>query len=409
MNRNTDFVPFALPSIGPEEEAAVLEVLRSGWLTTGKVAKAFEEEFASFVGARRALSVNSATSGLHLILDAFGVGPGVKVAMSPYTFASDAAVVRQLGGEVAFCDISREDYNLDPELLDELLAREPAIRVVVPVHIGGMPCRMGEILEIARRRGVRVVEDSAHGFPLRLAEGYAGTIGDAGFYSFYATKTITTGEGGMVVCRDEEAMKRMETMRLHGFDRTAWDRYTSKTASWRYDIVEPGYKYNLPDLLAAVGRAQLGKARRFLEERRAIAARYLEAFGGESAFEMPPLHPEHSWYLFSLRVVPEVLGIGRDEFAERLQASGIGVSVHFIPLHTMSYWSKRYGLKREDFPESYSKFSRTLSLPIWQGMSEAQVDRVIETALKIARERRAQPAAAPGPVSVGDPPRRGNL
>jgi dTDP-4-amino-4,6-dideoxygalactose transaminase len=384
MNRNTDFVPFALPSLGPEEEGAVLEVLRSGWLTTGKVAKAFEEEFASFVGARRALSVNSATSGLHLILEAFGVGPGVKVAMSPYTFASDAAVVRQLGAEVAFCDIARDDYNIDPELLDELLSRDPSIKVVVPVHIGGMPCKMGRILEIARSRGVRVVEDSAHGFPLRLPEGHAGTLGDASFFSFYATKTITTGEGGMVLCRDEEALKRMERMRLHGFDRTTYDRYTSRTATWRYDVVEPGYKYNLPDLLAAVGREQLKKADRFRDERRRIAARYLEAFAGHPALEMPPTHPEHSWYLFSLRLRPEALAIGRDEFAERLQAAGIGVSVHFIPLHTMSYWSKRYGLAPEDFPEAYSKFSRSISLPIWQGMSPAQVERVVEAVLEVA-------------------------
>jgi dTDP-4-amino-4,6-dideoxygalactose transaminase len=389
MNRNSDFVPFALPSIGKEEEAAVLEVLRSGWLTTGKVARSFEEEFASFVGLSRALAVNSATSGFHLILDALGVGPGAKVAMSPYTFASDAAVARQLGAEIAFCDIAKEDYNLDPSLLDELLARDPSIRVVVPVHIGGMPCRMGEILAIARRRGVRVVEDSAHGFPLKLPEGDAGTLGDAGFYSFYATKTITTGEGGMVVAKDEAIIKRMETMRLHGFDRNAWDRYTSRTASWRYDIVEPGYKYNLPDLLAAVGREQLKKANRFLEERRAIAARYLAAFGSHPAFEMPPEHPAHSWYLFSLRLRPEALTIGRDEFAERLQSAGIGVSVHFIPLHTMSYWSKRYALKPEDFPESYSKFSRTISLPIWQGMSGSQVDRVVEAVLETAEGARS--------------------
>ena len=385
MKASTDFVPFALPSIGAEEEKAVLEVLRSGWLTTGKVARAFEEEFASFVGAKRALAVNSATSGLHLALDALGVGPGTKVAMSPYTFTSDAAVVRQLGGEVVFCDISKADYNIDPALLDDLLSRDGSIRVVIPVHLGGMPCRMAELLEIASSHGVKLVEDSAHGFPLRLPEGAAGTLGDAGFYSFYATKTITTGEGGMVVARDDAMMKRMEMMRLHGFDRTAWDRYTSNTASWRYDVVEPGYKYNLPDLLAAVGREQLKKADLFLEQRRAIARRYLEAFGGDPAFEMPPTHSAHSWYLFSLRLRKGALSIDRDEFADRLQAAGIGVSVHFIPLHTMSYWSKRYSLKPSDFPEAYDKFSRTISLPIWQGMSEDQVDRVIEAVLDTAQ------------------------
>jgi dTDP-4-amino-4,6-dideoxygalactose transaminase len=388
MNRNTDFIPFARPSIGPEEEAAVLEVLRSGWLTTGKVARAFEEEFASFVGTPRSLAVNSATSGLHLALEALGIGPGTKVATSPYTFASSAAVARHLGAELAFCDVSRDDYNIDPGLLDELLARDPSIKAVVPVHVGGMPCKMGDILEIARRRGVAVVEDAAHAFPLRLPEGAAGTLGDAGVYSLYATKTITTGEGGMVVARDEALLKRMETMRLHGFDRAAWDRYTSKTASWRYDVVEAGYKYNLPDLLAAVGREQLKKADLFLGQRREIAGRYIGAFASSPALEAPPSHPAHAWHLFSLRLRPEALSIGRDEFIERLQAAGIGVSVHFIPLHTMSYWSRRYGLEPGDFPEAYAKFSRTISLPIWQGMGGAQVDRVIEAVLETAQGAR---------------------
>jgi dTDP-4-amino-4,6-dideoxygalactose transaminase len=384
MKASIDFVPFARPSIGLEEESAVLEVLRSGWLTTGKVARAFEEEFASFVGARRCLAVNSATSGLHLALEALGTGPGSKVATSPYTFASDAAVARHLGAEVAFCDISKDDYNIDPALLDELLSRDHSVKAVIPTHVGGYPCRMKDILEIARRHKVTVVEDAAHGFPLRLPEGAAGTLGDAGVYSLYATKTITSGEGGMVVARDEHALKRMETMRLHGFDRAAWDRYTSKTASWRYDVIEAGYKYNLPDLLAAVGREQLKKADLFLAQRRAIASRYLAAFADHPALENPPVHPAHAWHLFSLRIRPERLAIGRDEFFERLQAAGIGVSVHFIPLHTMTYWAKRYSLEPNDFPEALAKFSRTISLPIWQGMSDAQVERVIEAVLSTA-------------------------
>jgi dTDP-4-amino-4,6-dideoxygalactose transaminase len=389
MSPNTDFIPFARPSIGEEEERAVLEVLRSGWLTTGKVARAFEEEFASFVGAKRALAVNSATSGLFLALEALGIGPGTKIATSPYTFASSAAVARHLGAEVAFCDIGDEDYNVDPARLEELLSRDPSIKAVVPVHVGGLPCRMGEILGACRGRGVKVVEDAAHALPLRLPEGDAGTLGDAGVYSLYATKTITSGEGGMVVARDEAALKRMETMRLHGFDRAAWDRYTSTTASWRYDVVEAGFKFNLPDLLAAVGREQLKKAEHFLEQRRAIAARYLAAFEGHPALRNPPAHPCHAWHLFSLRIRPEALSIGRDEFAQRLQAAGVGVSVHFIPLHLMTYWAKRYSLSPGDFPESYAKFACTISLPIWQGMTGSQADRVAELVLETAAEGRA--------------------
>jgi dTDP-4-amino-4,6-dideoxygalactose transaminase len=389
MNRNIDFIPFALPSIGVEEENAVLEVLRSGWLTTGKVARAFEEEFAAFVGARRALAVNSATSGLLLALEALGIGSGTKVATSPYTFTSSASVARHLGAELAFCDIAKEDYNIDPARLEELLDRDPSIRAVVPVHVGGMPCRMGEILEIARRRSVMVVEDAAHALPLRLPEGAAGTLGDAGVYSFYATKTITTGEGGMLVARDEAILKRVETMRLHGFDREAWDRYSSKTASWRYDVVEAGYKCNLPDILAALGREQLKKAELFLAQRRAIAARYLTAFAAHPALENPPEHSAHAWHLFSLRIRPEALRIGRDEFIKRLQTAGIGASVHFIPLHMMSYWSKRYALSAEDFPEARAKFSRTISLPIWQGMTNAQAESVVRAVLETAEGARA--------------------
>jgi len=389
MKAPSDFIPFARPSIGSEEEEAVLAVLRSGWLTTGKVALAFEEEFASFVGSGRALAVNSATSGLHLALEALGVGPGDKVAMSPYTFASDAAAARHLGAEVAFCDVAEGSYNLDPALLEELLEREGPIKAVVPVHVGGMPCEMGPILDAARRKGAAVVEDCAHAFPLRLPEGAAGTLGDIGFYSFYATKTITTGDGGMVVARDAAILRRMELMRSHGFDRGAWDRYTSKAASWRYDVVEAGFKYNLPDLLAAVGREQLKKADLFLEQRRAIAARYDAAFAGHPALEAPPRGKAHSWHLYSLRLRPEALSIGRDEFASRLQAAGIGISVHFIPLHLMSYWAARYDLKPEDYPRAYGAFARTISLPIWQGMSEAQADRVAEAVLGIAREARA--------------------
>jgi dTDP-4-amino-4,6-dideoxygalactose transaminase len=248
---------------------------------------------------------------------------------------------------------------------------------------------MAEILEIARLRRVKIVEDAAHAFPLRLSDGFAGTLGDAGVYSLYATKTITTGEGGMVVARDEPALRRMATMRLHGFDRSAWDRYTSRSASWRYDVVEAGYKCNLPDLLAAVGREQLKKADLFLGQRREIAGRYVAAFAGHPALENPPGHPGHSWHLFSMRIRPEALRVGRDEFIDRLQAAGIGVSVHFIPLHIMSYWSKRYALSPEDFPEAYGMYSRTISLPIWQGMSSSQVDRVIEAVLETAEGARA--------------------
>ncbi len=409
MSQNTDFVPFAKPSLGLEEENAVLEVLRSGWLTTGKIAKAFEEEFAAFVGARAALAVNSATSGLHLALEALGVGPGDLVVTSPYTFTSTASVARHLGAEVAFCDIGADDYNIDPDKLEALLERSPQVKAVIAVHVGGLPCRMAELIAICTRRGIALVEDAAHAFPSKIpapvlasvgkaeADGtFAGTLGAIGVYSFYATKTITTGEGGMIVCEDEKLVRRMAMMRSHGFDRDAFDRYTSKTASWYYEVAEAGFKYNLPDLLAAIGREQLKKASRFLEERRNIARAYDEAFGpgspAEELLELPPhgagpFRAAHSWHLYSLRLRGPIAG-RRDEFFERLMQKGVGASVHFIPLHIMPYFSRRYGLAPSSFPEAYGKYLRTISLPIWHGMSDTEVERVrlavLETAAELA-------------------------
>ena len=383
MNLNIDFIPFAAPSIGPEEEEAVLAVLRSGWLTTGTVALEFEREFASFVDSENALAVNSATSGLHLALEALKVGPGDAVVTSPYTFTSTAAAARYLGAEVAFCDVLPGGYNMDPERLEEVLSRTRNAKVVIPVHVGGLPCRMKEILEISRRFGCAVIEDSAHAFPSKLPEGYAGTLGDVGVYSFYATKTITTGEGGMVVTGDARLARRMSVMRMHGIDRQVWDRYTSKTASWRYAVTEAGFKYNLPDVLAAIGREQLKKADRFLAERRAVAETYRRAFDPLPFVEPPPTGTGHAWHLYSLRLKPGSLRVDRDAFIEHLRESGIGSSVHFIPLHLMPYWSKRYDLKPEDFPRALASFNQTVSLPIWQGMGAEKVGRVASAVTRL--------------------------
>ncbi len=403
MNQNSDFLPFAKPALGKEEEDAVLEVLRSGWLTTGKVARALEEEFAAFVGAKRALAVNSATSGLHLALEAVGVGPGSVVATSPYTFASTAAVARHLGAEVRFCDIGVADYNIDSDLLDRLLEREKDVRAILPIHVGGNPCDMGAIFAAAERhsheggqgvtgkRGIPVIEDAAHSFPSRTAAGLAGTLGDIGVYSFYATKTMTTGEGGMIVTDDPALGARMATMRMHGFDREAWDRYTSRKASWYYEIVEAGYKYNLPDLLAAIGRVQLAKAERLFSERVAIAGRYDEAFSGLDGLVLPPRKNDgsHAWHLYSLRVdgSGDAVEAARDSLIAALQEAGIGSSVHFIPLHLMPYWAKRYALSPSDFPRAWASYRASVSLPIWPGMGNDAVDRVIETIATWVRNR----------------------
>ncbi|PKL07703.1 MAG: UDP-4-amino-4,6-dideoxy-N-acetyl-beta-L-altrosamine transaminase [Spirochaetae bacterium HGW-Spirochaetae-7] len=384
MSQNTDFLPFARPSIGKEEEEAVLRVMRSGWLTTGAEALAFEKEFGEYVSAPHALAVNSATSGLHLALESLGIGPGDVVVTSTYTFTSTAAVVRHLGAEVAFCDVAQGSYNIDPDALGRLLAATRNCRAIIAVHVGGLPCDMHAIKALGKRYGCSVVEDAAHSFPSVTADGYAGTLGDVGVYSFYATKTITTGEGGMLVTRDPRIATRAATMRLHGFDRQAWDRYTARHASWRYSVTEAGFKYNLPDILAAIGREQLKKAVLFLEERQAIAATYDKAFAGVNGLELPPKGEGHAWHLYSLRTSPDRGGPTRDDIIEGLAERGIGTSVHFIPLHTMPYWAQRYGLSPDSLPNAVSMFERTLSLPIWQGMGMAAAGRVAAAVLEIA-------------------------
>jgi dTDP-4-amino-4,6-dideoxygalactose transaminase len=409
-------IPFAYPLIGPEEEEAVLRVLRSGWLTTARETLAFEAEFAAFLGrggranaaARggelRALAVNSATSGLHLAMEACGVGPGDVVLTSPYTFTSTAEVVRYLGADVAFVDVGEDSFNIDPDALEATIDRLeeglPAYpprpgeagdgfgpsgrpRLVAPVHFAGLPCDMDRIIVIAREHDLRVVEDAAHSFPSydeRL--GCAGTIGDVGVFSFYATKTITTGEGGMVVTADPELAERISIMRSHGIDRAVWNRYTDKKASWRYAVVEAGYKYNLPDILGALGREQLKRAEAMLGMRRAIAERYDAAFSGDDRFILPPTGPADARHLYPLRLSG---GLGaRDALFAALQDEGIGVSVHFIPLHTMPFYERRYGLRPDDFPRALDHFNAEISLPIWQGMRNDQIGRVAAAVLALA-------------------------
>ena len=381
-NPSTDFIPFALPSLGVEEENAALRVIRSGWLTTGKETAAFEEEFARKVGSRFALALNSATAGLHLALEALGTGPGDTVVTSPYTFTATAEAARYLGARIIFSDISPDGFNMDPLLLkktlDECRKKNLKVKAVLPVHIAGEPCAISEILNIAADCDAAVIEDAAHAFPVRSNDGrWTGTSGKAGIYSFYATKTITTGEGGMLVTDDEKLADRVRVMRLHGIDRTIWDRYTSSAAQWSYSVVEAGYKYNMTDLAAAIGREQLKKADGFLAARRNIAQKYNRAFSGLSGVITPEEKTEHACHLYILRLTPDA-PLERDTVIEKLRSQGIGTSVHYIPLHIMPYYRKLYSLAPEDFPNSLAAYQTAFSLPIFQGMTDKQVDRVIQ-------------------------------
>lgn len=383
------FVPFFKPSFSKAEEEALLRVLHSGWLTTGSETLAFEKEFAEFVNVKHALACNSASSGLILAMEALGVKQGKKILTTPYTFISTAASAIHLGGEVSYVDVEKKSYNMDANLLEDILKKDKDIACIVPIHIAGNVCNMKDIISLAKKYNVFVIEDSAHSFPAKTSLGYAGTLGDAGVFSFYATKTITTGEGGMVCLKDDEIAKRVTTMRSHGMDRSAWDRYTSEKASYMYDIIDAGWKFNLPDILSAIGREQLKRANDFYEKRKAIAEEFNKTFSNYEYFKLPPDSDGNAWHLYLLRINEDMLKITRDEFIKKLQQEGLGVSVHFIPHFEFTFIKNRYGITRKDFPESYQKYKGTISLPFYPDMKKEDMEFVIEKVIKIAKENKA--------------------
>jgi len=372
------FLPFALPDIGEAEIAEVVDTLRSGWVTTGPKTRRFEEDFAAYLGAPglHALAVNSATAGLHLALEALGIGPGDEVITTTHTFTATAEVVRYLGADVVLVDIDPTTLCIDVDAVERAIT--PRTKAVVPVHYGGLAADMGRLLALARKRGLRVVEDAAHALPSTCGGRLVGTLeSDATVFSFYANKTITTGEGGMVVTRDDEIARRVKVMRLHGISRDAFDRFTAKVPSWYYEIVAPGFKYNLTDIASAMGIHQLRRANEFQRCRQAIAHAYDQALAGLPLLRPP--HPVvgdlHSWHLYVVRLTDEAR-LSRDSFIEKLFAAGIGCSVHYIPLHLQPYWRDRYGLRAEQFPHSQHAYERMVSLPMYSRMTEADVHRV---------------------------------
>jgi dTDP-4-amino-4,6-dideoxygalactose transaminase len=394
-NADENFIPFAIPSISREEEEAILRVLHSGWLTTGNEALQFEKEFEAYMaelaqqesGSFRALAVNSCTSALHLAQEACGLGTGTISLVPSLTFTSTAEVVRYLGGEVRFVDVERDSFHISAKTIEETLSSlsEEELdncRTLCLVHYGGYQCAMPEIKTIAERYGLKLIEDAAHALPL-----LNGPQGDIACFSFYATKTITTGEGGMIVSSNEGYIEKMRSLRSHGIDRNTFSRYTDKAASWYYRVMAPGYKYNLPDLLAAIGRVQLAKADLLSERRAYIAAKYNRAFSEDTGLRIPPWELNKcAWHLYPLRLNLEALRIDRNEFFERLQKKGVGLSVHFIPLHTMPYYKERYHYQDEELENTMEVFNQEISLPIWPDMSTSQVDAVIESVLELSRE-----------------------
>ena len=409
-------VPFHRASISKKEEDAVLDVLRSGWLTTGRYALDFEKKFTQAVSDTQPMernrkdaglstepvishAVNSNTSGMILAMEACGVKQGTAVITTPYTFVSTAACARHLNADVFFADVEADTYSIDPDKIEEILKKDMEngckVRAIVPVHIAGNVCNMKRIMELAQKystpqRKIYVIEDAAHSFPSPTALGYAGAIGDAGVFSFYVTKTITTAEGGMVCTRDNDLARRMTVMRMHGMDRTTWDRYTSPRASWEYDIIAPGYKFNLPDVLAALGCCQVERAQLFYEQRKSIVEKYNQAFKALDFIKLPPDGEGNSWHLYLMRLIPEKLKITRDEFAKKMQEAGLGISVHFIPIFHFTYWNELYpDFTAENYPNAERQYCTTISIPLFPDMTQQQAELVIQTVKQIGLENHA--------------------
>jgi dTDP-4-amino-4,6-dideoxygalactose transaminase len=378
------FLPFALPDIGEEEIEEVVDSLRSGWITTGPKTKRFEDEFARlFGGDTEAIAVNSATAGLHLAIEALGIGPGDEVITTVQTFTATAEVIRYMGADPVFVDIDPATYCIDPcQVRKAISARTKAI---IPVHYGGLAAPMDEILQISEDYGLAVIEDAAHSLPTTHRGRLIGTLpSDVTVFSFYATKPLATGEGGMLVTKNPDIAKRARIMRLHGIDRDAFDRYTSKRPAWYYEVVAPGFKYNMTDIAAALGLQQLKKIFKFQQVRQQIATRYVETLCGLPLRLPPQPHAGdvHSWHLFPV-MIEESAPVGRDAFIARMAEESIGCSVHYRPLHLHPYWRDTYDLKPKHFPHATAICERLVSLPIYTRMTDEDQDRVIKAVQQI--------------------------
>ena len=381
------YVPFSIPWTDGKEIDQVADSIRSGWLTTGPKARLFEERVRAMVGARHAVAVNSCTAALHLSLVALGVKPGDEIVTSPYTFAATGEAILYLGARPVFADIDPLTLNLDPARVAMALSRRTA--ALLPVHIAGLPCDLDALGSIARRRRLPIVEDAAHALGAAVEGRPIGSLSDMTCFSFYATKNLATGEGGMVTLDDRRVAERLRRLSLHGLSRDAWKRYT-RSGSWRYDVVDLGYKYNLTDVAAAIGLAQFSKFKAIQARRRRLARRYSRLLGSHEAFDLPVEEQSsvHAWHLYILRLRPGVLRIDRDRFMTLLTARGIGASVHFQPLHLHSYYRRTFGYRRGAFPITERESARALSLPLYPGLSTEAQDRVVGTLIDLADRHR---------------------
>lgn len=387
MNEHEDFLPYNLPDISDAEIDAVVDTLRSGWLAPGPRVKAFEDDFAAFAGVKHAVGLDSATAGMHLALLAGGIGPGDEVITTPTTFAATVNVIIHTGATPVLADVCLDDYCIDPAAIERAIT--PRTRAIMPVHHGGSACRMDEILDVAALHNLRVIEDAAHGLGTYVDGRPVGGIGDATVFSFYPTKNVTSGRGGMLTTNDDALAERCRLLALHGMSNDAWDRYTER-GSWAYRVLAAGYNYAMYDYQAALGHEQFKRLGEFQRARTRLAARFNDRLASVPGIVLPVEREgtTHAWHLYVVRLRPEVLTISRDEFIVAMKERGIGTSVHFIPIHHHPYYRETYGWAPGDFPVADEAFATMLSLPLYTRMSEREVDRVVAAVEDIARAHR---------------------
>lgn len=376
-----EFLSFNPPFIGEEEIQEVVDTLRSSWITTGPKTRRFEQEFKDFIGAEAALAINSWTAGAHTALVALGIGPGDEVITTPITFAASVNIIEHVGATPVLVDVEPDTLNIDPSKIEQAITERT--RAIIPVHFAGHPVELDPIREIARKHNLVVLEDAAHAVPARYKGRLIGSEGNPVAFSFYATKNLATAEGGMLL-GSAEFIDRAKVISLHGMSRDAWKRY-DKGGSWFYEVVLPGFKYNMTDIQASMGLIQLKKLDEMQKRRREVVARYNEAFSQHPALQVPVErdHVESAWHLYVLRLNPEHLTIDRNQFIRELTDRNIGSSVHFIPIHLHPYYRDKYGHQAEDFPVAYQNYNRMLSLPLHPGLSEQDVQDVIDAVLDI--------------------------
>lgn len=379
-------IPFHKALLGEEEVNAASEVIRSGWLTMGEKTFEFERNFSEYTGASDSIAVNSCTAALHLALKAAGIGQGDEVIIPAMTFIATWEIIRYFDAVPVLCDIDRDSFVISAAEIENKITEKT--RAIIPVHYGGESCDMDAIMEIAGRNKLTVIEDAAHALPTMYKSKMIGTIGDITCFSFYATKTLTTGEGGMITTADKTFADRIRRLRLHGITKDAWNRYSDK-GSWEYDVAEPGYKYNITDIASAIGIEQLKRCDLMNSMRREIARKYNSAFCKTGLLDLWDVRDEDecAWHLYPVRLKTDLLKIDRNDFINELKTAGIGTSVHYIPMYRFSAF-KNSGYTVADFPHCEDMFAREVSLPIWPGMSKAETDYVIDAVTGILEKNK---------------------